>query len=111
MSASEEPGFAIRRSTIEAHYFVNGCFFSKDDQLISEVGRISHIPAVIVAGRYDLVCPIVTAYELVKAWGPSAKLVVSPVAGHASIDNGNWDEIIQGIRDCLALADIRITDL
>ena len=51
------PDFAIALATIEAHYFVNRGFFSSEDQLLDGVDDIRAIPAVIVQGRYDVVCP------------------------------------------------------
>ena len=53
-----DPDFAAAFARIECHYFVNKGFLERDNQLIEDVGRIRHIPAVIVQGRYDMVCPI-----------------------------------------------------
>src|SRR5690606_34855757 len=53
---------------IENHYFTHGGFFDDERQLLDGVDRIRHIPAVIVQGRYDLVCPMTTAWELHEAW-------------------------------------------
>lgn len=85
--------FALAFARIECHYFVNGGFFDRDDQLIAEAGRIRHIPGVIVQGRYDLVCPMRTAYDLSKAW-PEARLVVVPTAGHAAFEEGIASELV-----------------
>lgn len=79
--------FARAFARIECHYFVNGGFFDREDQLIANVGRIRHIPAVIVQGRYDVVTPMRTAYDLHKAW-PEAEFVVVPDAGHAASEPG-----------------------
>jgi proline iminopeptidase len=49
----------VALARIEAHYFVNGAFFSPDDQLLRDVGKIRHLPGIIVQGRYDMVCPAV----------------------------------------------------
>lgn len=79
--------FAEAFARIECHYFVNGGFFESDDQLIQNVDRIRHIPAVIVQGRYDVVCPMVTAWDLHKRW-PESELIVVPDAGHSMNEPG-----------------------
>ncbi|NOT30273.1 MAG: prolyl aminopeptidase [Planctomycetes bacterium] len=79
--------FADAFARIEAHYFVNKGFLRRDDQLLRDVGRIRHIPAVIVQGRYDVVCPMRSAWDLHRAW-PEAKLVVVPDAGHSMTEPG-----------------------
>ncbi|MDR0779719.1 MAG: alpha/beta fold hydrolase, partial [Pseudomonadales bacterium] len=65
----------------------NGGFFDSDDQLLRDVEKIRHIPCVIVQGRYDVVCPMRSAWHLHKAW-PEAKLVVVPDAGHSAFEPG-----------------------
>jgi proline iminopeptidase len=82
---SDQMSMSIAR--IECHYFVNKCWFREDDQLIRDVGRIRHIPAVIVHGRYDVVCPIKNAWDLHKAW-PEAELKIIADAGHAADEPG-----------------------
>ena len=79
--------FADAFARIEAHYFVNRGWLERDDQLLRDVGRIRHIPAVIVQGRYDVVCPMRSAWDLHRAW-PEAKLVVVPDAGHSMSEIG-----------------------
>lgn len=71
---------------LEAHYFLNDGFFT-DDQLIRNVGRIRHLPAVIIQGRYDVVCPSLSAYRLHQAW-PEAKFHMITDAGHAALEPG-----------------------
>ena len=80
----------ISRTTtrIEAHYFQNRGFFEVDDQLLRDVGRIRHIPAVIVQGRYDVVCPIFSAWALHRAW-PEADFIVTPDSGHSAFEPPN----------------------
>src|SRR5690606_14003288 len=63
----EQSAYAAAFARIECHYFVNGGFLRSDNELIENVGRIRHIPAVIVQGRYDVVCPLRNAWELHKA--------------------------------------------
>ena len=79
--------FAEAFARIEAHYFVNGGFLKREDQLLHDVGRIRHIPGVIVQGRYDVVCPMRSAWDLHRAW-PEAKLIVVPDAGHSMSETG-----------------------
>jgi proline iminopeptidase len=81
-------------SRIECHYFVNGGFLATPNQLIENVDRIRHIPAVIVQGRYDIVCPMKSAWELHRAW-PEADLHVVPAAGHSAFEPGNTHELIR----------------
>jgi proline iminopeptidase len=83
---------ALALARIECHYFVNGGFM-EEDQLIRNVDRVRNIPAVIVQGRYDVVCPAVSAWELAAAW-PEADLRISPDAGHAAFEPGNVHELV-----------------
>jgi proline iminopeptidase len=79
--------FADAFARIEAHYFVNRGFFRYDGELLRNVRRIRHIPGVIVQGRYDVVCPLRSAWDLHRAW-PEARLVIVPDAGHAMSETG-----------------------
>ncbi len=79
---------------VECHYFMNQCFFKTDNFLIENVDKIRHIPGVIIQGRYDLVCPFESAWELHKAW-PEAKFEVIPDAGHAASEVGITDALIR----------------
>lgn len=79
---------------IECHYFLNHCFFKTENWLIENVGKIRHIPAVIVQGRYDMVCPFESAWELHKAW-PEAKFEIIPDAGHSASEPGILDALIR----------------
>jgi proline iminopeptidase len=88
-----EDAYAAAFARIECHYFVNGGFFRTDNQLIEEVGRIRHIPAVIVQGRYDVVCPMKSAWDLHRAW-PEADLRITPDAGHSAFEPGNLRELV-----------------
>jgi proline iminopeptidase len=78
--------FSDAFARIECHYFVNRGFLSVDDQLLRDVEKIRHIPAVIVQGRYDVVCPMDSAWALHRAW-PEAELMVVPDAGHSAFEN------------------------
>ncbi|MGD9841536.1 MAG: prolyl aminopeptidase [Steroidobacteraceae bacterium] len=85
--------FAIAVARIECHYFVNKGFFSSDDYLLKNMQRIRHIPGVIVQGRYDVVCPMQTAWELHQTW-PEATFHVTPDAGHSAFEAGNTHALI-----------------
>ena len=85
--------FALAFARIECHYFVNGGFFERDGQLIEEVDKIRHIPAVIVQGRYDMCTPAQTAWDLHRAW-PEADFRLVPDAGHASSEPGIIHELV-----------------
>ncbi len=80
---------------IEAHYLANGAFLAPD-QLFSGVERIRHIPTAIVHGRYDMVCPIETAYRLCKAW-PEAVLTIVPDAGHSALEPGTRTALLGAV--------------
>jgi proline iminopeptidase len=85
--------FAIAVARIECHYFVNKGFFKREDQLLRGVRRIRHIPGVIVQGRYDVVCPMRSAWDLHRAW-PEADFRIVPDAGHSALEPGNTHELI-----------------
>jgi proline iminopeptidase len=87
---SEKTALSLAR--IEAHYFVNDIFLP-DNSLLANVGRLRAIPAVIVQGRYDAVCPIVSADELARAW-PEARYVIVADAGHAAFEPGIARELV-----------------
>lgn len=72
---------ALALARLEAHYFAHACFLAPD-QLLTNLYRIRHLPAAIVQGRYDMVCPIRHADDLAQAW-PSARYVIVPDAGHS----------------------------
>ncbi len=85
--------YAEAFARIECHYFVNRGFFQSDGQLLEDVQRIRHIPAVIVQGRYDVVCPMRSAWDLHRAW-PEADLRVVPDAGHSAMERGTVHELV-----------------
>jgi proline iminopeptidase len=87
------PEFALALARIEAHYFVNRGFFSHENQLLDGIERIRAIPGVIVHGRYDVVCPIDTAFELHRRW-PEADFRIVRDAGHSAFEPGITAELI-----------------
>jgi proline iminopeptidase len=85
--------YAAAFARIECHYFINKGFLRSDNQLIEEVGRIRKIPAVIVQGRYDVICPMKSAWELHTAW-PESDLRIVVDAGHSAFEAGNIHELV-----------------
>ncbi len=82
---------------IECHYFYHKGFFAEDGQLLANVARIRHIPGVIVQGRYDVITPLKTAWELAELW-PKAQLRIVPDAGHALTEPGIARELVRATR-------------
>ncbi|MBI2069726.1 MAG: prolyl aminopeptidase [Elusimicrobia bacterium] len=87
------PSFQDAFARIECHYFVNRGFLKRDDQLLRDTRRLRAIPGVIIQGRYDIVCPMKSAWDLHCAW-PKAKFVVVPDAGHTMYEPGITDALI-----------------
>ena len=87
---------ALAIARIEAHYFVHQGFLGTD-QLLAGVPRIRHLPCTIVQGRYDIVCPPVTADALARAW-PAAEYIVVPDAGHSVREPGITRELVNAVR-------------
>jgi len=88
----DEPHKAVSLARLEAHYFRHRMFL-EPDQLLRDVGRISAIPAIIVHGRYDIICPVKTAFDLHEAW-PEAEFHVV-LAGHAASDPAIVDKLVE----------------
>ena len=86
--------FAEAFARIECHYFMNHAWFDSDNHLIENVDKIRHIPAVIVHGRYDIICPVENAWELHQAW-PESELHIIPDAGHSIFEEGIKDKILE----------------
>lgn len=85
--------FAIAMARIECHYFINKGFFDSEDQLIRNIDRIRDIPCTIVQGRYDVVTPFMSAWDLHQAW-PEADFRVVNDAGHSATEPGNIHELV-----------------
>ena len=85
--------FSLAFARIECHYFVSRGFFRTETQLLDGVDAIRNIPAVIVQGRYDVVCPMETAWALHRRW-PEADLRVVADAGHAAMEPGIVHELV-----------------
>jgi len=91
---SDASALAIAR--IEAHYFVHRAFLG-DDELLRNLGRIRHLPCTVVQGRYDVICPPVTAERLTRAW-PDAEYIVVPDAGHSVREPGIARELVAAVK-------------
>ncbi|WP_404784297.1 prolyl aminopeptidase [Altericista sp. CCNU0014] len=89
-----QDSFADAFARIECHYFTNKGFFETEDRLLRHCDRIGHLPAVIVQGRYDVVCPMVSAWELHKSL-PQSELIVVPDAGHSMTEPGIRSALIE----------------
>jgi proline iminopeptidase len=88
-----EPETAIALARIECHYFMNNCFFDTENHLLDHIDRIRHIPAVIIHGRYDIICPFMNAWDLHRTW-PEAKLNIIADAGHSVTEPGIADALV-----------------
>jgi proline iminopeptidase len=86
--------FALAFARIECHYFVNNGFFAHDGQLLADARKLKAIPGVIIQGRYDVVTPAVSAWDLHKAW-PEAAFVMVPDAGHTASEPGIADALVK----------------
>ncbi|XGC80498.1 prolyl aminopeptidase [Bdellovibrio bacteriovorus] len=90
----DDPDYALSFARIECHYFTNNAFFETDNWLLENVNRIRHIPCAIVQGRYDVVCPARSAWDLHKAW-PEAKFTFIADSGHAAAEPGTRSALIE----------------
>lgn len=89
-----EDDFALAFARIESHYFAHRAWFARDDQLLANVDKIRHIPAVLIQGRYDVVCPLQSAFDLHQAW-PQAELEIIADAGHSALEPGIVDALVR----------------
>jgi proline iminopeptidase len=92
VAAFGEDRLALGLARIEAHFFSRHLFTGEGD-LVARVGQIRHLPAIIVQGRYDMVCPIGGADELARAW-PEATYVIVPDAGHSAMEPGIREQLV-----------------
>ena len=97
--------YATTFARIECHYFLNRAFFRTDNQLLDSVTKLRKIPGVIVQGRYDIVCPMRSAWDLHTAWKGSQLRVVAN-AGHSAFEPGMVRELVQAT-DSFAYAPVR----
>ncbi len=90
----EDPSIAEAFARIECHYFINGGFFDSDEWILENIDKISHIPTVIVQGRYDVVCPMVSAWELHRKF-PAAKFYIIQDAGHSMTEENIARKLVE----------------
>jgi proline iminopeptidase len=88
--ATDALSFSIAR--LEAHYFLHAGFV-EEGQLLRDLEQIAHLPALVVQGRYDVICPPAAAYRLHQAW-PNSRLVMVPNAGHSASEPGNTAALV-----------------
>ena len=78
---------------IENHYMANHGWL-EEGQLLKGAEKLRGIPGVIVQGRYDVVCPMTSAWDLHRAW-PEAELHITPDAGHSIMEPGNLSALVE----------------
>lgn len=98
-SKFEDPKLALSFARIENHYFRNRIFLSSDDYLLEKVAKLRGIPTRIVQGRYDMVCPIGTAWEVKKAMNLLDEEFRVVTAGHSALEPGIRSELVQATQD------------
>ena len=100
ITSYSESKFALAFALIENHYFINKGFLENENQLIEtkSIDKIRHIPAKIIQGRYDIVCPMETAWELSKNW-PESELIVASHSGHSAFEKEITHELIKATQE------------
>lgn len=88
---------AVPGARIDCHYAANG-FFLKDDQIFREVGKLKDIPVTIINGRYDIICPPITAWRLHQKL-PKSKLVIVEEAGHSEAEPGTMQALLAAVAE------------
>ncbi|MBL1277956.1 MAG: prolyl aminopeptidase [Ectothiorhodospiraceae bacterium] len=88
-----KPHNALSLARIECHYFTHDSFL-EPNQILRDVDRLSEIPGVIVQGRYDVVCPMQSAWDLYQVW-PNAEIQIIPDAGHSALETGIIDALVR----------------
>ncbi len=88
-----KPHNALSLARIECHYFSHDSFL-EPNQILRDVDRLSEIPGVIVQGRYDVVCPMQSAWDLYQAW-PKVEMQIIPDAGHSALEIGIIDALVR----------------
>jgi proline iminopeptidase len=91
---AQKDSWALAFARIECHYFVNNGFFPSESWILDNIESIRSIPAVIVQGRYDVVCPMRSAWDLHRKW-PEAKLIVSTSSGHSATEAETTEALVE----------------
>jgi len=86
--------YARAFARLENHYFMNAGFLEKDGQILENMDRLAKVPGTIIQGRYDMICPPVSAYRLHQSW-PSSRLTIVPRAGHALSEPSITAQLVQ----------------
>jgi len=94
-----DPHTALSLARIEAHYFMNQSFL-KPDQILNDADKLKDIPGTIVQGRYDMICPMESAWALSQAW-PMAELDIINNAGHSATELGTVEALVSATRKML----------
>lgn len=102
VAQGDDPRFALAFARIENHFFANGGWFDPGDQLLRDIDKIRHIPTVIVQGRYDVVCPARSAWDLHRAF-PEARLEIVHDAGHSGFQPGIVSALVKAADEFAAL--------
>ncbi len=92
LQAFAQDSVALALARLEAHYFINGVFL-EEGQLLSQADRLAQIPGVIVQGRYDVVCPAISAHDLSRVWR-QGELQIVPDAGHSAMEPGTRRRLV-----------------
>ena len=92
-----EPHNALSLARIECHYFMHDSFL-EPDQILKNAQQLADIPGIIVQGRYDVVCPMQSAWDLQRAW-PNTQLQIIPDAGHSAFEAGIIDALVRATDD------------
>jgi len=103
-STTEDPLHTLSLARIECHYMANRAFMQSDTALLERFPRIQHIPCRIIQGRYDMCCPMTTAWEVSQAL-PQADLHIIPDAGHSAFEPGIASGLVQATDDFKKLFD------
>ncbi len=102
VSAFAQDRAALGLARIEAHYFAHGLFLPEGG-LLSHMAPLRGIPGEIIQGRYDMICPAQSAFELAAAW-PGARLTLVADAGHSALEPGVRTALIAALERCKNLA-------
>ena len=94
MNTMDDPARALPFARIECHYFINNAFFPSDNYILENIDKIAKIPGIIIQGRYDVVCPARSAWDLHRAW-PKSKLIMVPDSGHSASEPGTRSALIE----------------
>lgn len=92
--------YARAFARLENHYFINKGFLDRDLKILEDMDAIGHIPGSVVQGRYDMICPPVSAWKLCERW-PAGELKMIPMAGHALSETPITAELVRITRSVL----------